>query len=88
VAAQIGTTGAFENQKGRRVELKNYDEIGLALRIMVAGRISGVVADEPTQRIISRKEEYKAKFQIVGEPFTENLTGRRRKGIRIARSDQ
>ena len=76
VGAQIGTTGAFEVKKVEGVELKNYDEIGLAFEDMAAGRISGVVADEPTAANYAlAREEYKAKFQIVGEPFTEESYG-------------
>src|SRR6185369_100263 len=48
VGAQIGTTGAFEVKKVVGVELKTYDEVGLAFEDMAAGRIGGVVCDEPT----------------------------------------
>ena len=76
VGAQIGTTGAFDFKKVAGVELKNYDEIGLAFEDMAAGRISGVVADEPTAANFAlQREEYKVKFQIVGEPFTEESYG-------------
>jgi len=76
VGAQIGTTGSFEIKKVEGVELKTYDEIGLAFEDMAAGRISGVVCDEPTAANFAlQRAEYKAKFQIVGEPFTEESYG-------------
>jgi len=76
VGAQIGTTGAFEVKKVTGVELKSYDEVGLAFEDMVAGRINGVVCDEPTAANYAlQREEYKEKFQIVGEPFTKESYG-------------
>jgi polar amino acid transport system substrate-binding protein len=76
VGAQIGTTGAFEVKKGAGVELKSYDEIGLAFEDMAAGRISGVVCDEPTAANYAlQRTEYRDRFQIVGEPFTRESYG-------------
>jgi polar amino acid transport system substrate-binding protein len=76
VGAQIGTTGAFEIKKVEGVELKTYDEIGLAFEDMAAGRISGVVCDEPTAAHYAlQRVEYKAKFNIVGSPFTQESYG-------------
>jgi polar amino acid transport system substrate-binding protein len=76
VGAQIGTTGAFEVKKVAGVELKSYDEVGLAFEDMAAGRISGVVCDEPTAANYAlQRAEYKEKFQIVGETFTKESYG-------------
>ncbi|BBA71827.1 basic amino acid ABC transporter substrate-binding protein [Geobacter sulfurreducens] len=76
VGAQIGTTGAFEIKKVKGVELKNYDEIGLAFEDMAAGRIVGVVCDEPTAAHYAlQKAEYKNKFKIVGKSFTAESYG-------------
>jgi len=76
VGAQIGTTGAFEIKKSAGVELKTYDEIGLAFEDMAAGRIGGVVCDEPTAvQFALQKAEYQAKFKIVGAPFTTEAYG-------------
>ncbi|GFO54881.1 basic amino acid ABC transporter substrate-binding protein [Geomonas sp. Red276] len=76
VGAQIGTTGAFEIKKIKGVELKTYDEIGLAFEDMAAGRIQGVVCDEPTAIIYAlQKKEYKEKFKIAGKPFTKEAYG-------------
>ena len=74
--AQIGTTGAMEVKKANGVELKTYDEVGLAFEDMAAGRIGGVVCDEPTAIIYAlKKDEYKDKFKIVGKPFTKEAYG-------------
>lgn len=76
VGAQIGTTGAFEIKKIKGVELKTYDEVGLAFEDMAAGRISGVVCDEPTAIIYAlKKKEYSDKFKIVGKAFTKEFYG-------------
>jgi polar amino acid transport system substrate-binding protein len=74
--AQIGTTGAFEIKKHPGVELKTYDEIGLAFEDMAAGRLGGVVCDEPTAAHYAlQRGEYKEKFKIVGETFTQESYG-------------
>ena len=76
VGAQIGTTGAFEIEKVEGVELKTYDEIGLAFEDLVNGRIDGVVCDNPAAaQYALQKAEYKGKLKIVGEPFTEEYYG-------------
>ncbi len=76
VGAQIGTTGAMEIKKVDGVELKTYDEIGLAFEDMAVGRIAGVVCDEPTAAHYAlQRKEYKEKFQIVGETFTQESYG-------------
>jgi polar amino acid transport system substrate-binding protein len=76
VGAQIGTTGSFEIEKVKGVELKTYDEIGLAFEDLVNGRIDGVVADTPVAADFAlQSESYKDKLKIVGEPFTEEYYG-------------
>jgi polar amino acid transport system substrate-binding protein len=76
VGAQIGTTGAFEIKKVAGVDAKTYDEIGLAFEDMAAGRISGVVCDEPVAvQFALQKAEYKEKFKIVGSSFTTEAYG-------------
>jgi len=76
IGAQIGTTGAFEVKKNAGVELKTYDEIGLAFEDMAAGRISGVVCDEPVAANFAlKKKEYQDKFKIVGKAFTKEGYG-------------
>ena len=76
VGAQIGTTGSFEVKKTAGVTLKTYDEIGLAFEDMATGRIDGVVCDTPVAADYAlQRDEYKASFKIVGEPFTEEHYG-------------
>jgi polar amino acid transport system substrate-binding protein len=76
VGAQIGTTGAFAVKKVEGVTLRTYDEIGLAFEDMAAGRIVGVVCDTPVAADYAlQRDEYKDKFKIVGEPFTEEYYG-------------
>jgi polar amino acid transport system substrate-binding protein len=74
--AQIGTTGSFEIEKVAGVELKTYDEIGLAFEDLANGRIDSVVADTPVAADFAlMNPNYKGKFKIVGEPFTEEFYG-------------
>ncbi len=74
--AQIGTTGAREISKVAGVELKSYDEIGLAFEDMATGRIAGVVCDTPVAaQYALQQEEYKAKFKIVGDILTTEYYG-------------
>lgn len=76
LGAQIGTTGAMEIKKVAGVELKTYDEVGLAFEDMAAGRIAGVVCDEPTAITYAlQKKEYSSKFKIVGKSFTKEAYG-------------
>jgi polar amino acid transport system substrate-binding protein len=76
VGSQIGTTGAMEVNKIAGVTSKTYDEIGLAFADMAAGRISGVVCDEPVAAHFAlQKKEYKEKFKIVGKAFTKEGYG-------------
>ncbi len=76
VGAQIGTTGAFEVEKRKGINLKTYDEIGLAFEDLINGRIDGVVADTPVAANFAlQNKDYKGKLKIVGEPFTEEYYG-------------
>ncbi|MBW2637283.1 MAG: basic amino acid ABC transporter substrate-binding protein [Deltaproteobacteria bacterium] len=76
VGAQIGTTGAFAVKKVAGVTLRSYDEIGLAFEDMAAGRVVGVVCDTPVAADYAlQRDEYKDKFKIVGEPFTDEYYG-------------
>ncbi len=76
LGAQIGTTGAFAIKDAPDVNLKSYDEVGLAFEDMAAGRIDGVVCDTPVAANYAlQKAEYKDKFKIVGESFTEEYYG-------------
>jgi polar amino acid transport system substrate-binding protein len=76
VGAQIGTTGAREIDKVEGVQLKSYDEIGLAFEDMATGRIAGVVCDTPVAaQYALQQDEYKEKFKIVGDVLTEEYYG-------------
>jgi len=76
VGAQIGTTGAIEIDNNGNVELRTYDEIGLAIEDLAQGRIAGVVADAPIAAdFVLQNENYRDSLQIVGEPFTDEYYG-------------
>jgi polar amino acid transport system substrate-binding protein len=79
VAAQIGTTGAFEIDKvkdANKITEKTYDEIGLAFEDLANGRVAGIVIDTPVAANYAlQNPNYKGKLKIVGKPFTEELYG-------------
>lgn len=76
VGAQIGTTGAMEIDKIKGIELKTFDELGLAIEDLANGRIDGVVADTPIAAdFVLQNEKYKDILKIVGEPFTDEYYG-------------
>lgn len=48
VGGQIATTGIFEMRKANvPAELKEYDDVGLAIQDLVGGRIDAVICDDP-----------------------------------------
>jgi polar amino acid transport system substrate-binding protein len=76
VGGQIGTTGVIEIGKVAGVELKTYDEIGLAYQDLANGNIMGVVADSPiAANFALQNPTYKDKLMIVGKPFTDEWLG-------------
>lgn len=76
VGAQISTTGAFAVQEMSGVELKEYDEVGLAFEDLIAGRIDAVVCDTPVAADFAlQREEYREQLKIVGDSFTEEYYG-------------
>ncbi|MFP4636978.1 MAG: basic amino acid ABC transporter substrate-binding protein [Spirochaetaceae bacterium] len=76
VGAQIGTTGAIEIDKVDGVELRTYDEIGLAVEDLANGRIAGVVADTPiAANYALQDEDYAEVLEIAGDPFTDEHYG-------------
>ncbi|MFW6249926.1 MAG: basic amino acid ABC transporter substrate-binding protein [Alkalispirochaetaceae bacterium] len=75
LGAQIGTTGAILVQEAG-LELRTYDEIGLAIEDLANGRIDGVVADTPIAADYAlQNENYSDSLKIGSEAFTEELYG-------------
>ncbi len=76
LGAQIGTTGAIAISDNGNIELKTYDELGLAIEDLANGNIDGVVADSPIAAdYVLGNDNYKGKMKIVGEPFTDEFYG-------------
>jgi polar amino acid transport system substrate-binding protein len=74
VGAQIGTTGAIEMQAlGSKVDLKTYDDIGLAFQDLMNGQINAVVCDNPVALLYVN--ENAAKLKIAGDVFTDEQYG-------------
>ena len=58
VGGQIGTTGIFVAQKcGVEFNLREYDDVGLAMQDLVNGRIDAVVCDSPVALYYANKKE-------------------------------
>ncbi len=73
VGAQLGTTGAIEVEKIAGVELKNYDEIGLAFVDLMNGQIDAVVCDNPVAaNYVTANPD---KLKLAGEAFTTEQYG-------------
>jgi polar amino acid transport system substrate-binding protein len=79
VAAQIGTTGAFEIEKVKdqyKLNEKTYDEAGLAFADLANKRVDAVVIDTPVAANYAlQAAEYKGKLKMVGAAFTEEYYG-------------
>jgi len=76
VGAQIGTTGAIELARHRDLEIRSYDETGLAVEDLAAGRIDAVVLDAPTAAsYVMQSDKYRSRLMIVGAPFTSEQFG-------------
>lgn len=76
VGAQIGTIGAFAIEEVSSIELRTYDEIGLAVEDLANGRISGVVCDSPiAANYVLQNDDYSGQLKIAGEPFTDEYSG-------------
>jgi len=58
VGGQIGTTGIFVAQKcGVKFDLKEYDDVGLAMQDLVNGRIDAVICDSPVALYYANKKK-------------------------------
>ena len=57
VGGQIGTTGVFVIRKaGVTVDLKEYDDVGLAIQDMLGGRLDAVICDDPVALYYDNKK--------------------------------
>ena len=76
VGAQISTTGALEVRKNKKINAKEYDEIGFAIEDLANGRIDAVVCDNPTAaNYVLENQKYKAILKMAGERFTDEQYG-------------
>ena len=74
VGTQISTTGTFAVQKVKGVESKTYDEVGLAMEDLYAGRLDGVVCDDPVAADYAlNQKKYKETLKIAGKIETGDV---------------
>ena len=66
VGGQIGTTGVFVIRKsGVPVDLKEYDDVGLAIQDMLGGRLDAVICDDPVALYyVNKKADTAGKLNI------------------------
>jgi len=73
VGVQLGTTGDIEAQNMPGVEVKNYDDIGLAFQDLINGQIDAVIADNPLA--LGYVGQNPDELKTVGEAFTDEYYG-------------
>lgn len=66
VGGQIATTGIFVVRDAKvDAQIKEYDDVGLAIQDLVGGRIDAVVCDEPVAKYYAnKKQDYKGKIHV------------------------
>lgn len=82
VGGQIGTTGIFVMRKAEPgAELKEYDDVGLAIQDLVGGRIDAVICDDPVAMYyVNKKPDTAGKLNLsfkTGEPEQYGFTVRK-----------
>lgn len=70
VGVQIGTTGDFALEE-YSVDIKRYDDIGLAIEDMLNGNLDAAVCDSMiASDFVLANDNYKGQLKVAGEPFT------------------
>lgn len=66
VGGQIGTTGIFVARKGSpEADIKEYDDIGLAIQDLVGGRLDAVICDDPVAMYyVNKKPDTAGKLNL------------------------
>lgn len=66
VGGQIGTTGIFVMRKADAgAELKEYDDVGLAIQDLVGGRLDAVICDDPVAMYyVNKKPDTAGKLNL------------------------
>lgn len=66
VGGQIGTTGIFVMRKANAdADLKEYDDIGLAMQDLVGGRLDAVICDDPVAMYyVNKKPDTAGKLNL------------------------
>lgn len=66
VGGQIGTTGIFVMRKADTgAELKEYDDVGLAIQDLVGGRLDAVICDDPVAMYyVNKKPDTAGKLDL------------------------
>lgn len=69
VGGQIGTTGIFVMQNAKTgAEIREYEDVGLAMQDLANGRIDAVMCDGPVAKYYANKnKDFNSKFKITLE---------------------
>lgn len=67
VGGQIGTTGIFVMQKAKSgAEIREYEDVGLAMQDLANGRIDAVMCDDPVAKYYANKnKDFSEKFKVA-----------------------
>ncbi|MCR5562117.1 MAG: basic amino acid ABC transporter substrate-binding protein [Desulfovibrio sp.] len=77
VGGQIATTGIFVMRNAKvDCELKEYDDVGLAIQDLVGGRIDAVICDDPVAMYyVNMKKDYAGKLNLSFKTEDKELYG-------------
>lgn len=69
VGSQIGVTGIFVMRKADvGADIREYDDVGLAIADLAAGRIDAVICDDPVAKYYANKrKDFEGRLQIAYE---------------------
>jgi polar amino acid transport system substrate-binding protein len=73
VGVQLGTTGDIQAQSIEGVNVKTYDDIGLAFQDLINGQIDAVIADNPLA--LGYVGQNSDTLKTVGDVFTDESYG-------------
>lgn len=77
VGGQLGTTGIFVMRKANvNADIREYNDVGLAIQDMVSGRIDAVICDDPVAMYyVNKKADYAGKLNLSFKTGDTELYG-------------
>ncbi|MBQ4567796.1 MAG: basic amino acid ABC transporter substrate-binding protein [Desulfovibrio sp.] len=93
VGGQIGTTGIFVMRKANvGADIREYNDVGLAIQDLVSGRIDAVICDDPVALYyVNKKADYAGKLNLsfkTGDPELYGFTVRKGRADLVAKLNE